>query len=159
MKALDTLNSMALQAHKKRYPSVPDHAVPRCKYSDKTANGLTKCIIDFLRLSGWQAERISTTGRMIDNRRTVVDVLGRTKQIGSTRWVKGSGTRGSADISATIAGRSVKIEVKAGKDRQGPAQKEYQRMIEASGGIYYIARTFDSFYQWYATNFQTKTNE
>ncbi len=64
-------------------------------------------------------------------------------------WTKGTSTAGSADISATIKGRSVKIEVKIGKDRQSEAQKRYQEMIERAGGIYIIAKDFDSFVEWY----------
>ena len=119
------------------------------KYDDRTANGLKKCIIDFLRLSGWQAERINTMGRPIDNTRKVVDYVGRTRIMGSVQWIPSGVTKGSADISATIAGRSVKVEVKIGKDRQSEAQKEYQRKIEAAGGMYLIATDLASFLKWY----------
>jgi hypothetical protein len=70
------------------------------------------------------------------------------KVIGVT-WTKGTSTAGSADISATIKGRSVKIEVKIGKDRQSEAQKRYQENIEKAGGTYIIAKDFDSFVEWY----------
>ena len=70
--------------------------------------------------------------------------------IGSLTWRKGGSTVGSADISATIKGRSVKIEVKIGKDRQSEAQKAYQREVEAAGGLYYIAHDFTSFVKWYS---------
>lgn len=123
-------------------------------YNDRTANGLTRCIIDFLTFSGWHAERISNTGRMIDRRRTYADVLGHKKQIGSIEWAKGSGTAGTADISATIAGRSVKIEVKIGRDRQSKAQSNYQKNIEASGGIYFIATGMAEFLSWYQEQFE-----
>jgi hypothetical protein len=46
--------------------------------------------------------------------------------VAGIQWTKGTSTAGSADISATIKGRSVKIEVKIGKDRQSEAQKKYQ---------------------------------
>ena len=69
--------------------------------------------------------------------------------VAGIQWTKGTGTAGSADISATIKGRSVKIEVKIGKDRQSEAQKRYQEMIERAGGTYYIARDFDEFVEWY----------
>lgn len=128
-------------------------------YNDKTANGLTRCIIDFLTFSGFHAERISNTGRMIDRRRTYTDVLGRKKQIGSMEWAKGSGTAGTADISATIAGRSVKIEVKIGRDRQSEAQSSYQKKIEASGGIYFIATNMQDFLEWYYSTFKTEIYE
>jgi hypothetical protein len=126
----------------------PDY-VPKTVYTDKTANGLTKCIVHWLNLNGWQAERISTTGRYIDNSKIVTDVLGNRKKIGSGKYIKGSGTNGSADISATIKGRSIKIEVKIGKDRQSDAQKKYQEMIEKAGGVYFIATDFDEFMMFY----------
>ena len=126
----------------------PDY-VPKTAYTDKTANGLTKCIVHWINLNGYQAERISTTGRYIDNSKIVTDVLGKKKKIGTGKYIKGSGTNGSADISATIKGRSIKIEVKIGKDRQSDAQKKYQEMIEKAGGIYFIASDFDDFMMFY----------
>jgi hypothetical protein len=146
--ALQILKSLELERLKKKYSSFPIHLIPAPKYNDKTANGLTKCICDFINLSGGQAERISNTGRMIDQRQAVTNVLGSTQVIGSAKWIKGTGTNGSADISATIKGRSVKVEVKM-KDRQSEAQKDYQKAIEAAGGIYLIARSFEDFYQKY----------
>lgn len=123
-------------------------------YSDKTANGLTRCIIDFLTFSEWQAERINSSGRMVDRRYAYTDVLGHRRQIGSVEWAKGTGTKGTADISATIAGRSVKIEVKIGRDRQSEAQKQYQERIEKSGGIYFIATSMTDFLKWYNQKFE-----
>lgn len=128
---------------------MPKEYVVKTKFSDATANGLTKCIVHWLNLNGWQAERISTTGRYIDNSKIVTDVLGNRKKIGSGKYIKGSGTNGSADISATIKGRSIKIEVKIGKDRQSDAQKKYQEMIEKAGGVYFIATDFDEFMMFY----------
>jgi hypothetical protein len=64
-------------------------------------------------------------------------------------WVKSTSTRGSADISATINGRSVKIEVKVGADRQSQAQKVYQEQVEKAGGLYFIAKDFESVVEWY----------
>jgi hypothetical protein len=43
----------------------------------------------------------------------------------------------------------VKIEVKIGKDRQSEAQKRYQENIEKAGGIYYIAKNFDDFVEFF----------
>jgi hypothetical protein len=63
-------------------------------------------------------------------------------------WTPSTSTKGSADISATIRGRSVKIEVKQ-KDKQSEVQKRYQESIEAAGGTYFIARNFDEFMEFY----------
>ena len=122
-------------------------------YTDKTANGLTKMIIDWINYNGGQAERINTTGRLI-KAKTYKDVMGITKTIGQDKWIKGTGTLGSADISATIQGKSVKIEVKIGRDKQSDVQKQYQEAIEKAGGIYYIAKNFDTFYNWYNETFK-----
>lgn len=130
---------------------MPTEYIVRTKYTDKTANGLTKAIVKWINLNGYQAERISTTGRWIDNSKVVTDVLGNRKKIGSGKYIKGTGTNGSADISATIKGKSIKIEVKIGKDRQSEAQIKYQQMIEKAGGIYFIARNFNEFYGFYIT--------
>ena len=149
---IQVLKDIYLNASRIKYPTIPDYARAVPAYSDKTANGLTKCVIDFINLIGNQAERISNTGRQLDNRKAVTDVIGRTKMIGSIEWIPGTGTNGTADISATIQGRSVKIEIKAGKDRQSQAQKSYQEQVERAGGIYLLIGDFQSFYRWYLDN-------
>lgn len=149
MKPIEHLRALRLAKTIKSFPNVPSYALPKYEYNEKSANGLTKAICDFINLSGHQAERINTMGRMLDNRKTYTDVIGRTKTIGSTKYIPTTGTKGSADISATIKGKSVKIEVKYGKDRQSADQKAYQEQVENAGGYYYIAKDFDSFYQWF----------
>lgn len=128
-------------------PLVPLHARPKpTAYKDKTANELTKAIIAFFEIQGGIGERINSMGKVIDTRKTYQDpITGQTKVIGSIDWVKGTSTDGTADISATVFGLSVKVEVKIGNDRQSEAQKKYQERIEQAGGIYIIARSFDGF--------------
>ena len=53
-----------------------------------------------------------------------------------------------ADIIATYQGLSLNIEVKIGLDKQSKNQKRVQQEIEASGGLYFIARDFDGFVAW-----------
>lgn len=130
------------------HPSMPEYARTVPRYSDKTANGLTKCVIDYIRLTGGLAERINSTGRYIDNSQVFEDVLGRKRSIGTGQWLPTSGMKGTADVSATIRGRSVKIEIKM-KDRQSEDQKKYQQAVEQAGGIYLIIRSFQEFYDWY----------
>lgn len=151
-KALNDLENLKFEDLKLTYPSVPVHAIPPPKYTDGTANGLTKCVIDFVLLNGYQAERINSMGRQVDNRQTVTDIFGNSRVIGSTKWIKGMSKNGTADISATIKGRSVKIEVKCKATRdnvQSADQKAYQLQIERAGGVYIIARTFQDFREWY----------
>jgi hypothetical protein len=67
--------------------------------------------------------------------------------------------KGSADLSATINGRSVKIEVKIGRDKQSEFQKKYQEQIEQAGGIYVIIRSFSEFLNFYYKQFNNQTND
>ncbi|MEI7982136.1 MAG: hypothetical protein WCI71_10820 [Bacteroidota bacterium] len=152
--SLRILCDLSWEQFKNKHPEIPESYLPHTKFSDRTASGLTSCIISWIRLCGYQSERINVTGRQIDQRQTYTDVLGHQRQIGSLKWIPTTGTRGSADISATIQGRSVKIEVKVGRDRQRPDQKEYQKSIEEAGGLYFIARDFQQFYEWYIETFE-----
>ena len=149
---LKQLSDLDLEAQHKARPNFPKEYLVRTKFSDTTANGLTKAVVTFLNLSGHQAERISTTGRYIDNSKIVTDVTGAQRVIGKGKWIKGSGVSGSADISSTInvkgIGLSVKWEIKI-KDRQSEAQKLYQLNIEKSGGQYYIVHNFEEFIFYY----------
>lgn len=150
MKHITKLHALELEWLRLKYPNVPDHCIAVTKWSDKTANELEKAIVRFLELSGHQAERIKNMGRVLDNTKVVSDVMGINRTIGSKQYIKGTGKNGTADISATIKGRSVKIEVKIGKDKQSQAQVEYQQEIEFAGGQYWIATDFDSFYFHYS---------
>ena len=138
----ERLDALKLANDIERHSSFPEAYFVKKKWDDKTSNGLTKAITSFIQFNGYQAERINTMGVARENKRTDGKVIGVT-------WTKGTTTAGSADISATIRGRSVKIEVKVGKDRQSDAQKRYQESIERAGGVYLIARDFDSFVQWF----------
>ena len=148
-----TLNAMIHADMVRRYPEIPERLLPNKPIKATKANELTKSIIKFIQLSGGQAERISVTGRRVDMRKTYTDVLGQQRQIGSVRWIKSSMQKGSADISATIAGRSVKIEIKVGRDRIRPEQEIYQQQVEKAGGIYLLIHTFDEFYDWYMSKY------
>lgn len=143
--AIAELKRLAMEATKQRCPSIPDRLITCRNYTDKTANGLSQMVIDFIRLKGGQAERIAVTGRHIR------------QADGSTKWIKSSMTIGTADISATIRGRSVKIEIKCaatGDNKQSEAQQRYQKEVEQAGGIYLIVRTFVGFWEWYGNLFK-----
>jgi hypothetical protein len=120
------------------------------KWNDNSANTLTASIEFYINATGNQAERISNQGQYREGKKIQVGTgeIAYTKQLPG-KWTPGQGTKGTADISATINGKSVKIEVKYGRDVQSDAQKQYQQKIETAKGIYYIARDFDSFVEWY----------
>ena len=151
--AINELKRLYLAENIEKYPSIPEHCRVKPNIEYKSANGLTKCIIDFIRLSGGQSERISSEGRVIDTRKTFQNVIGQTVTTGSIRRIKTSGQRGTADISATIKGKSVKIEVKIGSDRQSKEQQQYAESIIRAGGYYVLAPSFDVFLTWYNLTF------
>jgi len=57
-------------------------------------------------------------------------------------------------IQGCQAERVNNIARKIGTDSQSIWQKAYQKEVEKAGGIYYIAKDFDSFYEWYNLNFK-----
>lgn len=138
---LDLLEK-SIANHPQMAETFPRSYFAKPKREDATANGLTRCIVDFLRLRRWQAERITVTGRANEIKNSSGQTVG-------VKWSKSHMQVGTADISATIGGRSVKIEVKVGRDRQSEAQRIYQQQVEAAGGIYYIATDLESFVKWY----------
>lgn len=151
------LNELHIKVQQLKFPSFPLHCLPPYKHSDNSTNGLTNCVIDFLNYSGHQAERINTTGRMLNKKKKFTDVVGFSREIGSMQYIPGTGTKGSADISSTISvlidgkkyGLSVKWEIKFKKDIQSDYQKKYENKIKESGGYYFIVRNFDEFIEIY----------
>jgi hypothetical protein len=155
MKPIDQLKALWLENTREKYPDFPEKWMPPPpKYTDKTANGLTKCVIDYIRFKGGQAERISVTGRYVDNSNVVEDCIGRKRKIGSGKFIGSSMQKGSADISSIVPnplfkfGIPVKWEVKM-KDKQSEAQKTYQSHVEQAKGFYFIIHTFDEFLDYY----------
>lgn len=111
----------------------------------KTANGLTKFICNFLMWHEHRATRVNSTGRLID---------GLEKQpsgaiLTTKKWIPGTTRKGSADISATIKGRSVMIEIKIGKDRPSEYQLKEQERERKAGGVYEFISTPEQFFELY----------
>jgi hypothetical protein len=153
--AVKMLERLATDEAIRLHPNTPQHYIAPRTYRDDTANSLSKCVNDFLRLKGNFCERTGNEGRVIDQRKAVTDVLGNVRMIGSIQRVHGSGMRGTSDLKAVINGRFVAIEVKcaATNDRLSDAQKLYQQSVEAAGGIYITAATFAGFYELYNQTF------
>jgi hypothetical protein len=153
---LTDLSELEARSRHAKNPTFPFNYLARTKYTDKTANGLTKCIVDFLNLSGHQAERIRSEGRMIDNTRIVTDVLGHRKTIGSVKYIKASSQNGTADISATVQvfvmgrplGIACKWEVKM-RDKQSVAQAKYEQAVTTAGGKYFLVHNWQEFMEQY----------
>lgn len=107
-------------------------------YSDTTTNGLTNAITDFLKFNKHYSNRINCMGvnRLVN---------------GKMKYTPSTTRKGTADITAIINGKHCSIEVKckATKDRMSEHQIKERQLVEASGGIYFVATDMDSFLQWY----------
>ena len=145
LKALELETMMAKSSMNPKYIALTE-------WADNSANSLTNSIIFYINATGNQAERIGSQGQYREGKKIQVGTgeIEYTKQLPG-KWTKGQGTKGTADISSIINGKSVKIEVKYGRDIQSEVQKQYQNKIETAGGIYYSARDFDTFIEWYNT--------
>jgi hypothetical protein len=66
--------------------------------------------------------------------------------VGAAMHFKRMGVRpGVADWLVFVPGRSVAIELKDDKGRQGADQERFQKQWEAAGNLYYVVRTLAEF--------------
>ena len=70
---------------------------------------------------------------------------------GAVKTIKGHfqryGLKGSSDIlGLSHLGQFVAVEIKTGTGRQSGDQKNFQRMVESNGGLYFIVRSEQDFY-------------
>ena len=126
------------QAHEKwfkeEYPSAykDGYYLPPKMPPVGTANGLTTCIMNFIKWEGYRATRINVSGRQIKG-----------------KWIPSSTRRGTADISATLRGKSLMLEVKVGKDKPRPEQLQEQERERNAGGIYEFIHNPEEFLEIY----------
>lgn len=140
MTPTEHLHWLHFDYYREQYPNVPSVSLPKPKYKANTTNGMTRMIIDYIRYSGGFAERINRMGFKTKTK------------TGREIWVSGGGTNGTSDISAILpGGRSARIEVKSGRDHIRPDQVRYAERVTRAGALYFVARSFDSFYEWYHT--------
>ena len=129
--------------HEVNYPSAfKDFGSPAVIYPDvRTANGLTRMIINFINWSGFRATRIQSQGQHV-----IEKYKGRVVSHG---FRPGTTRKGTADVSATINGMSVMIEIKVGSDRPRPEQLREQALERAAGGVYEFVSNPDEFFEVY----------
>ena len=126
------------QAHehnfKTQYPSAYQAGhyfkpkMPNCS----TSNGLQQAIIKFLLWNGHRATRVSSAGRMIKG-----------------KYIPGSTRKGASDISATVYGKSLMLEIKIGADTPSDHQLREQELEQKAGGVYEFVKTFEEFLKIY----------
>jgi hypothetical protein len=96
------------------------------------SNGLTSAICKYLEWEGHRATRINTAGRIVNG-----------------RYITSTTRKGTADISATIKGRAIMLEIKVGKDRPSEYQLAEQQRERNAGGIYEFIHSIDEFFALY----------
>ena len=130
-KNLKELSKLADKLKAEAHPLLPPHALVKKRFKDTTANELTKTIIwDMYHVRGGVGYRI--------NNRAVYDLKKKVHRKGVQR-------KGIPDIIGIINGTFYGIEVKIGKDRQSADQKEIEQEINAAGGVYFIAKSYDDY--------------
>lgn len=140
-----------LQAHenyfKEQYPNAyrNGHYTPPKMPIVAKANGLTTFIINYLTWQGFRATRINVSGRLIDG----VEKTASGAVLTTKKWMRSTTRKGTADISATINGRSVMLEIKVGRDRPSEHQLIEQQRERKAGGIYEFCSSPEEFFQIY----------
>lgn len=122
------------------------------QYRDDSSNSLTTAICDFLKFKGHYSNRINTQGQA---RKERIELAGG-NYLEKVKFTHGTTNRGTADIMACINGKHIAIEVKVGRDRMSEAQHKEQKRIEAAGGIYFLAKDFPAFFEWYNKTFDNE---
>ena len=144
---LKELTDLDMARQRLKYPNHPETLIIRTKFTDKTANGLAKCIEFFIQHKGGIARRINTMGRYLPGKSISKGFYGNVNTKG--KYIPTTSVLGAADFSILINGINWECEIKIGKDRQSDNQKEYQKRIESSGGHYSIVRNFTDFIEQY----------
>lgn len=139
------------QAHRDfqaiKFPSsVKDFGCINTNFPDtRKANGLTRFVIQYLTWKGHRATRISSSGRIVDRPEKQASGI----SLMTKKYIPGQTRKGTADISATIKGRSVMFEIKVGKDNPSEYQIREQQIEEAAGGKYFFTHTAEEFFEQY----------
>jgi hypothetical protein len=133
--ALRQLELLADAVKARKHPNLPEHARVKSKYTDATANDLTRCLVDFFELQEHFATRLASTGTYREDLKC---------------YVPSQQVKGMPDVLACVApfGRLVAVEVKIGRDRLSNDQKATIAVLRASGALVYVATDFQGFYEW-----------
>ena len=111
------------------------HRKPAKKPKGETANRITANIIRVVNTQpGCIAYRVNNTG-----------IWDEAKQVFRTAHTE----KGIPDIIGCLRGRSLWIEVKAGRDKLSQDQMLRKFEIERAGGLYFEARSTDNFLKWF----------
>ena len=139
----DSIKELESMIYKNHYKdsTLPHQYRSKFHFRDDTSNGLTKCIIAYLKIQGAFVTRLNTTGIY---------------RADLKRFVPNTQKKGMGDVFAMYKGVSIQIEVKIGRDRMSAAQQKIKAEFEQSRGYYFIAKNFESFKKWFDLFIQPK---
>jgi hypothetical protein len=131
------LEQLSYDADCRKHPSVDPRFIAKRSYRDDSANSLTRCITDYIKISNGFASRVNVSG---------------TWRPGLNKYTYSTTRRGLSDIVGTWQGLSLYIEVKASKgDRQSDDQRKVEQEVTAAGAYYYLAHDFTGVVEWINT--------
>ncbi len=130
--AVKELEQLLWEADCRRYPSIDPKYIAKRIMTDATANGLTKCVVAYAKVSGAFASRLNNTGIFRDG-----------------KYTRSTARRGLPDVLVTYKGQSLFIEIKVGKDRMSDHQRKVQEEQRQAGGSYVVIGTFEQFKTWF----------
>lgn len=134
--------------YQSQYEAARDFGTPLPKpYTDQNTNGLTRCVMDWLKFNGHYCNRLNSQGQA----RLETIQLANGGSYKKASWTRSTSNLGTADVQAIINGKPVAIEIKchATHDRMRPEQLKEKQRIEAAGGVYIVVRDMKSFVRWY----------
>jgi hypothetical protein len=128
------LERLAMDEARRLHPAIPDSVLCPRIFRDDSANSLTGCITAYLKMKGAFVSRLNNTG-VFDKR--------------LMRYRPTTSRKGLPDVVCTYKGKSIFIEVKYGRDQLSEHQEKIRDEQTASGGLYHVARDFETFKQWF----------
>jgi hypothetical protein len=144
---LKVLERLAMERKRLFFPNVPEHCVPKSKYSDGNTNDLQTAIIDYIDFTGGWATRVNTQGQYVEKLQ---------------RHIPSSTKKGTPDIIGCLPGGVfISIECKRDPyDKLSDVQEKVRDDIKAAGGLHLVAHVgqFDKVFQTINNNNQ-RTNE
>jgi len=130
--AVKELERLADLQAQRSHPTVDKKYLAPRKFRDDRASGLTACIVKYATLQGSFASRLNNMG-VFRNR----------------KYTRPTSRRGLPDILITKDGKSLFVEVKAGRDKLSSFQRKVQEEQTESGGLYMVANSFAEFKVWF----------
>ncbi|KAA9349574.1 VRR-NUC domain-containing protein [Larkinella humicola] len=129
------LNKLRHSFEKTGWPPTFNEASPGFDYEDKTASGLTKCVIDYFKLSGHFAIRVISTATYNAN---IHEISSQQRAVILGVW-------------AIVEDATIYVETRQEKDANSETQMQTIQALLTPDTFVYKAGDFEGFYDWFTT--------